>query len=320
MSDRHDDEHPGRPEDQVRPASESSGGGEASPLPCDDRANEFPPPDGPLRSPALPPVDLNYAPPTPDSGRYLPDAEWTAGQIAAVFFAGLAAAFVAGGVAFGLGADADSGYVVFGVIFPAQVLGTLVTAGSLSARRGTGNWARDFGLRLRIGEIWGLGGGVGLQVLALIVTGIVLMALGGDTRPEQNVADVAEASVGGALVLAFVGTVLLAPLVEEVLYRGMLLSWLRRRMGRHGSVIVSAAIFAGVHLVDPGTLLLLPGLFVIGVGLGYAALRSGGLSLPLYLHAGVNLTGFALTQFADELQRWAEDLETSVKLVVSLVG
>jgi len=49
-------------------------------------------------------------------------------------------------------------------------------------------------------------------------------------------------------------------------------------------------------------------------------LRSGDLSLPLFVHAGVNLTGFLLSQFADELQRWADDLEESVEVVFRLFG
>lgn len=276
----------------------------------------------PLESAPLPPAEINYAPAAkPQSATpYLPDANWRFGQVLMVILTGVVAATVAGVVAVGAGAELDDGYIVFGVVFPAQVLGSLFAAGYLSQTRGTGSWVRDFGLSLRWRDGWGLGGGVGLQIAALIVTAALLTMLGGDVEPSQDVADIAENAAGGAIALAFIGTVLLAPLIEEIIYRGMLLSALRRRMGRHPAVLVSAGVFAIVHLVDPGTLLLQPGLFLIGAGLGYAALRSRSLSLPLFLHAGVNLTGFLLTQFADDLQRWAENVDAVVVLVAPFSG
>ncbi len=328
MTDRSDDSSGGS-DDLVRraygdltgdAAPGPAAGDEAPPPEPGSDEPALPPPTGlPYRSTPLPPADFAYAAPKPEAP-YLPDAHWRLRDALIVFAAGFAAAVVASLVVASTNADTGSGYVVFGLLFPAQVAGSLIAAGVLSAQRGTGNWVRDFGLRLRLREIWGLGGGVGLQIAALIVTGIVITTLGGGSQPDQNVAEVAEQSVGGALVLAFIGTVILAPLVEEVLYRGMLLSTLRRTMTARSAVFVSSAVFAGVHIVDPGTLLLLPGLFVIGVGLGYAALRSKSLSLPLFLHAGVNLTGFVLTQYADELQEWLEDLEQSVEMIMPLLG
>ncbi len=311
----------GRPEDRDPRASGSDELGEGA----HRGAERFDEPRGdepPLESPPLPPAEINYAPPpSPRSATpYLPDATWSFGQVIAVILSGVVAATVAGAIAVGAGAEFDNSYVVFGVVFPAQVLGSLFAAGYLSTTRGTGSWVRDFGLAVRWRDVWGVGGGVGLQIAALIVTAALLTALGGDVSPSQDVADIAENAAGGAIALAFIGTVLLAPLIEEIIYRGMLLSALRRRMGRHPAVLISAAVFALVHLLDPGTLLLQPGLFLIGAGLGYAALRGRSLSLPLFLHAGVNLTGFTLTQFADELQRWAENVESLVMLVAPIAG
>ncbi len=255
-----------------------------------------------------------------DRDGYLPESQWNLWHVFAVFLGGLVGAVLGGALVAVSGRDINDPVGVFGVVFPAQVLGSMATAWYLSRERGSGDWGKDFGLRLQARHVWGLAAGVGLQLAALILTGITIIVLGGETTPNQEVAEIAESSTGGALVLAFAATVLLAPLVEEVIYRGMLLSRLRRSMGRHGAVLSAAAVFAVVHLLDPGTLLLQPGLFLIGAVLGYAALRSGDLSLPLFLHAGVNLTGFVLQQYADELARWAEDLEGTLEVIRAVTG
>ena len=252
---------------------------------------------------------------------YLPGTAWNGWHVLALlgggFLGSIIGAVVANASGRGFASDPVS---VFGFVFPGQVAGTLAVAWYLSRDRGTGNWVRDFGFRLRPRHAWGLLAGVGLQVGALLVTGITITVLGSDSTPDQEVVEIAEDAAGGAVVLALVATVLLAPLVEELIYRGVLLSRLRRSIGRHQAVFLSGGLFALVHLVDPGTLLLQPALFLIGVALGYAALRSGDLSLPLFVHAGVNLTGFLLAQFADDLQRWADDLEESVEAVFRLFG
>jgi membrane protease YdiL (CAAX protease family) len=54
-------------------------------------------------------------------------------------------------------------------------------------------------------------------------------------------------------------------------------------------VIVSASVFAGIHLIDPDAIYVVPGLFVIGLVLGYQALHTGRLGLSIMTHAGVNL-------------------------------
>ena len=60
-------------------------------------------------------------------------------------------------------------------------------------------------------------------------------------------------------------------------------------------------MFAGVHLVDPGAVYALPGLFLIGIALGWFALATGDLSLSIAVHAGVNLTGVLLITFGEDL-------------------
>jgi membrane protease YdiL (CAAX protease family) len=93
------------------------------------------------------------------------------------------------------------------------------------------------------------------------------------------------------VVLFVIGAVILAPVVEELLFRGVLLRALLRRVAPVTAVLASAVIFALVHYVgDPHTLPFLPALTGLGVVLAVVALRSGDLSTSIFIHAGFNLT------------------------------
>jgi uncharacterized protein len=85
--------------------------------------------------------------------------------------------------------------------------------------------------------------------------------------------------------------VLLAPLTEELLFRGTLLRSLLRRISPDAAVFVTAVAFGVVHaLGDPsvGTLIALPAIILLGVVSGYQATKTGNLSRSMLLHMGFN--------------------------------
>ncbi len=84
--------------------------------------------------------------------------------------------------------------------------------------------------------------------------------------------------------------VVIAPLVEELFYRGLLLRALEARFGVVVAVVVSAAVFAVVHR----QVLALPGLFLFGVAAAIVVLRSGRLGLAWAMHAGFNAATLVL--------------------------
>jgi membrane protease YdiL (CAAX protease family) len=55
------------------------------------------------------------------------------------------------------------------------------------------------------------------------------------------------------------------------------------------AVGLSALLFASAHLLDPGAVLVLPGLLLVGIVSGILAVRSGDLSRPILLHVGFNV-------------------------------
>ncbi|GAB3784167.1 CPBP family intramembrane glutamic endopeptidase [Dyella agri] len=82
----------------------------------------------------------------------------------------------------------------------------------------------------------------------------------------------------------------IGPLVEELLFRGVLLSALLRRLRTAWAVLASAALFALVHLPDLRWLwYALPNLALLGVVLAWLRLRSGSLWPAVIAHACNNL-------------------------------
>lgn len=81
------------------------------------------------------------------------------------------------------------------------------------------------------------------------------------------------------------GTLLLAPVFEEILYRERLLGWLRARTGPVPAILLSSLAFALPH---PGPWSRLTS-FVVGLGLANVRRASGSLLLCIALHAGFNL-------------------------------
>ena len=92
-----------------------------------------------------------------------------------------------------------------------------------------------------------------------------------------------------ALLLLGLTALVLAPLFEETLFRGVLLPVLARRWGGGWGVLLSAAAFALAHL-SLGELL---PLFVLGLGLGWLRLQSGRLGASVLMHGLWNALTFA---------------------------
>lgn len=85
--------------------------------------------------------------------------------------------------------------------------------------------------------------------------------------------------------LVFVSAVVLAPIAEEVLFRGLLLPHLGRSLASFTAIYVGALLFGMLH-VSHGVMLIGP--LVLGALLGWARLRSRGLLAPILLHVTFN--------------------------------
>ena len=84
-----------------------------------------------------------------------------------------------------------------------------------------------------------------------------------------------------AFILLFLTTTIIAPLFEEIIFRGVLLPVLARDYGKIIGILISSFVFALAHL----SLNEFPPLFVLGIGLATTRLISGRLSSSIVMHS-----------------------------------
>lgn len=133
-----------------------------------------------------------------------------------------------------------------------------------------------------------MGIGCGLIVAAyaiVIVHNLLLMLLGVGTQGEGIMKAFAELK---SPVWLFIVGVIVAPLVEEIFFRGFLFQGFRQRYGWIAALLLSSGIFAAAHL-DPVSFI---PTFALGAAMGYVYHRSNSLWPSVILHFLNN--GFAM--------------------------
>lgn len=144
---------------------------------------------------------------------------------------------------------------------------------------------------------WGtLGIGCGLLVVSygiILVHNLILMALGFDTQGDEilKLFDLLENPGWFFLVGAA-----LAPLVEEIFFRGFLFQGFRAKYGWVSSMLLSSLIFGIAHL-DPASLI---PTFVLGNLLAYLYHRTNSVWPGVLLHVLVNTFGLAFVYFVSQ--------------------
>ena len=144
---------------------------------------------------------------------------------------------------------------------------------------------RDPGGALRAGLGWGVLAWIGSTVV-IVAVGWLLEQLGQPPQPEA--AERAIAMLDPWVVI--VAVVFLAPVAEEIFFRGVVFNAWLREGGRKWAYIGSAALFAVIHL---SLLSLLP-IFLLGLALAWVYERTGNLLAPIAMHATVNGISVAL--------------------------
>jgi membrane protease YdiL (CAAX protease family) len=149
---------------------------------------------------------------------------------------------------------------------------------------------RDFGVRLRALDVpVATAVGVAAQVIMVPLISWPVLELAGKTaddlsEPARELADKATGTAGPLIFLVMVGV--LAPLAEEVFFRGLVLRAFERRIGTVAAVVASSAFFAATH----GQPLQFPALFVAGLVFAALVVRTGRLGPAIVAHMAFNIT------------------------------
>ena len=106
-----------------------------------------------------------------------------------------------------------------------------------------------------------------------------------DTQPQTIVQSFLAIRTPISLVFLTLLAVIGAPIVEEIVFRGIIYRFLKSRMRKHLAILLNALCFAIFH---PELVSLLP-LFVLGVALCLSYEAYGDIRVPIFLHAVFNL-------------------------------
>lgn len=197
-------------------------------------------------------------------------------------------------VAFTSGAGASDRPVWLALSAAVQWAALLTVTAFVVRRHGSGDLRADLGLRVRAVDLLGVPAGVIAQVVLVPVVYAPLRAIWPSTFDVAEIERRARdlwASAEGAGVVALVAVVAIgAPLVEEIVYRGLLQRSLASRLGGTAGLLVGAAWFAGIHLQPVE----LPGLFVAGLVFGVGLARTGRLGASVLAHVAFNVAGLVM--------------------------
>lgn len=171
--------------------------------------------------------------------------------------------------------------------------------------------ASEIGLTIQPGDFFYVALGLVLQLVLALVFLPLNELLFPDGRPQQEVAEIiAAADTVFLQVTLVVAAVVLGPVTEELMYRGVLLRALESR-GKVFALVLSAVIFAVVHITGfdmdqfwLSAAVFLPPLFILGLILALVTQRTGRLGPAIFLHSGWNLlSAFVLLLPTDLLEQ-----------------
>jgi uncharacterized protein len=151
----------------------------------------------------------------------------------------------------------------------------------------------------RLGDVGlGLGAGIGAWLGIVVAVGIVLQWFLGEDLPRVQ-PEFRELAADPALAPYFaLGAVVVAPIAEELFFRGMLFQALRDRIGLWAGMTLSALLFAGAHVQIGGeagaNALIVAIIFPLGMLLAWLFQRRGSLLVPIVVHAVFNGVQVAL--------------------------
>ena len=164
----------------------------------------------------------------------------------------------------------------------------------ISKKFGSGVFWKDYFLIFRKIDLWGVPIGIASQLLLVgLVTWPFRLAFPEKFAPElieKRARDLFDNATGGWLIVLIVVVVIGAPLVEELVYRGLIQSSLDGRFSGIVAMVITAVWFAVVHL----QIVEFPGLLAFALVLGYCFHRTSRLGMSIVAHITFNATGLLL--------------------------
>ncbi len=124
-----------------------------------------------------------------------------------------------------------------------------------------------------------------LIVMMIYALSLTLLGVNPSSGAHPIVPILSQTKSSNTIYYIFILAVIVAPFVEEVMFRGAFYSWLRERLGAFSAIFISSLVFAAVH--PQGALGLIP---LTCIGMVFAFLREwrGTLTSCMLAHACFN--------------------------------
>lgn len=173
----------------------------------------------------------------------------------------------------------EKGYYLY--VYLVQFAATMLFVYLFAVLFPRGNW-RDLGLRkARLKDIWwyGIVGGT-LLIIMVLLMGLVIEYFQPDLAPQQIEEMLRSVKGLSEFTIIVIAAVVLAPLSEELFYRGMIYPLFRKHLGPGGGALLAGLVFGMAHW-DPWR--------AIPLAIGGAALcwiyeKSGSILVPIVAH------------------------------------
>ncbi len=160
-------------------------------------------------------------------------------------------------------------------------------------------WGQAFSWPLRFGT---------LKVMGLSLLGLVLASglsswsahwvervLHSPVTIQEAIPLIKYALIANPLA-AFSSVVIVGPIVEEILFRGLIYGALEKHLRVTGAIVISSFLFALVHLQ---VVYFIP-IFCLGLVLGWARWKANSLGLPILIHVLNNGVALFLLKFVEK--------------------
>jgi membrane protease YdiL (CAAX protease family) len=138
--------------------------------------------------------------------------------------------------------------------------------------------------------LWVIGGILFLSISVILIFSLVQWLVPSfDANEAQDVA-LQYGANGVGLWLSFIAAVIIAPIVEEIYFRGLILPVLMRRFGAFFGILTTSILFALMHF-QPNVVLYT---FVLAILLAIVRLRLKSVIPSMLLHAINNFIAFSI--------------------------
>ena len=162
----------------------------------------------------------------------------------------------------------------------------------LSRGIGSGSMRHDYGMAFRLPDVViGIPLGIVSQFVLVNIVNWPLTRMFPDRFSAQEIerraTELSDSAPGAWFLLLALVVIVGAPIVEELVYRGLLQQGLANTLGPVAAWPLAAALFAAIHLVP----IEFPGLFAFALVLGWCYRRTGRLGLSIVAHMAFNASG-----------------------------